>query len=60
MQEDLQYDDGIIEVLELPDALRRHPNLILGDMEREDLFDDLIFESLCHAIDEAIEGSCKH
>jgi DNA gyrase/topoisomerase IV subunit B len=38
--------------------VRCRPSAYLGDLEREDLFDDLIFEALCHSIDEAIEGNC--
>jgi DNA gyrase/topoisomerase IV subunit B len=55
----LQYDDDIV-VLEGVDAIRCRPGLYLGVLEREDLFDNLIFEALCHAIDEAIDDSCKY
>ena len=34
--------------------------MYLGKLEREDLFDDLIFEALCHAIDESLDDRCKH
>jgi DNA gyrase/topoisomerase IV subunit B len=46
---------NIIEGLEI---IRCRPSAYLGDLERGDLFDDLIFEALCHSIDEAIEGNC--
>jgi DNA gyrase/topoisomerase IV subunit B len=49
-----------IEVLPGLEAIRRRPSLYLGELERENLFDDLILESLCHAVDEAVELSCKH
>jgi DNA gyrase/topoisomerase IV subunit B len=49
-----------IEVLPGLKAIRRRPHMFLGELEREDLFDDLILEALCHAIDEAIERNCQH
>lgn len=60
MENESQYDDDIIVVLELPDAIRCRANMYLGNLEREDLFDDLIFEALCHAIDESLDDRCKH
>jgi DNA gyrase/topoisomerase IV subunit B len=47
-----------IEVLPGLEAVRRRPQLYLGELGREDLFDDLILESLCHAIDEAMDSNC--
>jgi DNA gyrase/topoisomerase IV subunit B len=60
MENELQYDDSIIVVRELPDAILYRPHLHLGDLEREDLFNDFIFEALCHAIDESLDDRCKH
>jgi DNA gyrase/topoisomerase IV subunit B len=51
MKNDLKYDDSEIVVLEGVDAIRCRPNQYLGKLQREDLFYDLIFEALCHAID---------
>jgi DNA gyrase/topoisomerase IV subunit B len=60
MEDESEYDDGNIVVLEGLDAIRCRPAMYLGGLERDDLFDDLIFESLCHAIDEAIDDGCKY
>ena len=60
MQDESEYDDGDIVVLEGLDAIRCRASMYLGRLEREDLFDDLIFEALCHAIDEALDDRCKH
>jgi DNA gyrase/topoisomerase IV subunit B len=59
MEIDSQYDESEIVVLDAIDAIRCHTNLYLGQLERDDLFDDLIFESLCHAIDEKLLGKHK-
>jgi DNA gyrase/topoisomerase IV subunit B len=47
-----------IEVLTWSEALRRRPTQYLGELGREGLLEDLIFEALCHAVDEAINGNC--
>jgi DNA gyrase/topoisomerase IV subunit B len=47
-----------IEILSGLETIRRRPHLYLGDLGRENLFDDLILEALCHAIDEAMESNC--
>ncbi len=60
MENQSEYDDGNIVVLEGLDAIRCRASMYLGELERADLFDDLIFEALCHAIDEAIDDRCKH
>jgi DNA gyrase/topoisomerase IV subunit B len=60
MENESQYDDSTIVVLEGLDAIRCRATMYLGELEREDLFDDLIFEALCHAIDEAIDDHCKY
>ncbi|XGV98014.1 MAG: hypothetical protein ACAF41_03570 [Leptolyngbya sp. BL-A-14] len=49
-----------IEILSSVEAVRLRPELWLGDLGRESLFEDLIFEALCHAIDEALDHCCKH
>ncbi|MGG6295763.1 hypothetical protein ACQ4M4_15350 [Leptolyngbya sp. AN02str] len=49
-----------IEILSSVEAVRRRPVLWLGDLKRENLFEDLIFEALCHALDEALEHRCRH
>jgi DNA gyrase/topoisomerase IV subunit B len=46
MENESQYDDSKIVVLEGLDAIRCRPTMYLGKLEREDLFDDLIFEAL--------------
>jgi DNA gyrase/topoisomerase IV subunit B len=48
-----------IEILSGLETIRRRPQLYLGDLGRENLFDDLILEALCHAIDEAMESNCR-
>ena len=60
MEYESEYDDGDIVVLEGLDAIRRRTDMFLGSLERDDLFDDLIFEALCHAIDEALDDRCKY
>ncbi|MBE7382761.1 MAG: hypothetical protein F6J95_015270 [Leptolyngbya sp. SIO1E4] len=47
-----------IEILPGLEAVRRRPQLYVGELKRKDLFDDLILESLCHAIDEAVDSNC--
>jgi DNA gyrase/topoisomerase IV subunit B len=60
MENELQYDDSNIVVIEGSDAIRCRASKYLGELERADLFDDLIFEALCHAIDESLDDRCKH
>jgi DNA gyrase/topoisomerase IV subunit B len=60
MEVESQSDESEIVVIETIDVIRCRTHLFLGKLERDDLFDDLIFEALCHAIDEAIDGSCKY
>jgi DNA gyrase/topoisomerase IV subunit B len=60
MEDKSEYDDGDIVVIEGVDAIRRRTDMFLGKLERDDLFDELIFEALCHAIDEALDDRCKH
>jgi DNA gyrase/topoisomerase IV subunit B len=57
-EQDWQEAESEIVVLEGLDAIRIRPNLYLEGIERADLFDDLIFESLCHAIDEVVDDRC--
>jgi DNA gyrase/topoisomerase IV subunit B len=38
--------------------IRDRPKFWLGDLSRVGLFEDFIFEALCHAIDEVIDGNC--
>jgi DNA gyrase/topoisomerase IV subunit B len=54
------YSANEIQVLPGLAHVRRRPQMYIGDLNRESLFEDLILESLCHAIDEAIEGRCKN
>jgi DNA gyrase/topoisomerase IV subunit B len=60
MEDKSEYDDSNIVVLEGLDAIRCRPTVYLGELERDDLFDELIFESLCHAIDEALDDRCQY
>jgi DNA gyrase/topoisomerase IV subunit B len=48
-----------IEILPGLEAVRRRPQLYLGELGRENLFDNLILESFCHAIDEAMDSNCR-
>lgn len=56
--ENISADD--IEVLEGLEPIRRRAQMYVGDLSRAELPSDLILASLCHAIDEAMEGNCKH
>ncbi len=49
-----------IEILSSVEAVRCRPWMWLGELKRENLFEDLILEALCHAIDEALDQRCKH
>jgi DNA gyrase/topoisomerase IV subunit B len=53
------YSVENIQVLQGLEYVRRRPHLYVGELEREELFDDLILEALCHAIDEAVDLNCK-
>jgi DNA gyrase/topoisomerase IV subunit B len=48
-----------IEVIPGLEAIRRCPEFYLGNLERKELFEALVFEALCHAINEAINHHCK-
>jgi DNA gyrase/topoisomerase IV subunit B len=54
------YRAGDIQVLPALESVRRRPRMYVGELERKELFDDLILEALCHAIDEAADLNCKH
>jgi DNA gyrase/topoisomerase IV subunit B len=54
------YSAKNIQVLPGLEVVRRRPRMYVGELEREELFDDLILEALCHAIDEAVDLNCKH
>jgi DNA gyrase/topoisomerase IV subunit B len=53
------YSVENIQVLQGLEYVRRRPHLYVGELGREELFDDLILEALCHAIDEAVDLNCK-
>jgi DNA gyrase/topoisomerase IV subunit B len=53
------YSAANIQVLQGLEHVRRRPHMYVGELEREELFDDLILEALCHAIDEAADLNCK-
>jgi len=55
-----EYDSNKIEVLKGLEPVRRRPGLYLGDLDEPNLTTRLAFQSLCHAIDEFIEGNCKN
>jgi DNA gyrase/topoisomerase IV subunit B len=57
MDENLEMELIVLEGL---DTIRYRPNVYLGELKREDLFDDLIFEALCHAIDESVDNRCRN
>jgi DNA gyrase/topoisomerase IV subunit B len=49
-----------IEIVSAVAAVRCRPQLYLGELQRDELFDDLILEALCHAIEAGIDRTCNH
>lgn len=58
MEEQSPHNSAQGLALSLSKAIRRNPDRFLGNLERDGLLEELAFESLCHAIDEAIDGNC--
>ena len=56
MTKTTQYSDDYIEVIPGLDAVRVRPQIYLKDIQ---VPDELIFQALCHAIDEALDGKCS-
>ena len=54
-----EYDSSEIEVLKGLESVRRRPSLYLGDLDAPNLTTRLAFQTLCHAVDEFIDGNCK-
>jgi DNA gyrase/topoisomerase IV subunit B len=48
----------VIKMLTAQELIRKRLDMFLGDIKRVSLFEELVFESLCHAFDEAIDGDC--
>jgi len=47
-----------IEVLHGLEAVRRRPEMYLASLDTANVADGLLFEALCHAFDEALDGAC--
>lgn len=47
-----------IEVLEGLEPIRRRPLVYIGDLSNKHITTTLLFQALCHAVDEAIDGHC--
>ncbi len=54
-----EYNSSEIEVLKGLEPIRRRPALYLGDLDAPNLTTRLAFQTLCHAVDEFIDGNCK-
>lgn len=54
-----EYDANNIEVLSLPEHVRRRPQLYFQDILASGTLDALPFEMACHAIDEYFDGNCR-
>lgn len=53
-----EYGAEDIIVLQGLTAVLKRPAMYLGDIERDTLGTELIMESLCHALDEHLDGNC--
>jgi DNA gyrase/topoisomerase IV subunit B len=56
----ISTDYGEIEILSSVEVVRRRPEMWLGDLSQKSLLADLIFEALCHALDEVLDGRCHY
>jgi len=54
-----EYDSSNIQVLKGLESVRKRPALYLGDLDSPDLTTRLAFQTICHAVDEVIEGNCS-
>ena len=57
VKKDLDNTLGI-KIISGAKAVRSRINLYLGELNRKTLYEELLFESFCHAIDEAVENHC--
>ncbi len=55
-----EYDSSQIKVLKGLEPIRKRPEFYLGDLDAPGLNTRLAFQTLCHAVDEAVEGNCNH
>ncbi len=56
--EDYTVDN--IQILKGLEGIRRRPGMYIRNIEKDDVCDDLVFETLCHAIDEFMDGNCTY
>lgn len=54
-----KHDLQEIEVLPWPEPIRRRSHLYVGDLLDPNVSTTFLFQSLCHVIDEAIDGHCS-
>ena len=54
-----EYNASEIDVLTGLEPVRKRPSMYLGDLSNPNLTTRLAFQTLCHAIDESIEGNCN-
>lgn len=47
-----------IEILEGLEPIRRRPFMYIGDLSNKHITTTLLFQALCHAVDEAVDGHC--
>lgn len=57
LEKDLDNTLGI-KIISGAKAVRSRIHLYLGKLNRQTLYEELLFESFCHAIDEAVENNC--
>lgn len=55
-----EYGSEDIIVLQGLTAVLKRPAMYLGDIERDTLGSELVMESLCHALDEHLDGKCRN
>ena len=54
-----QYDSSKIEVLKGLEPVRKRPGMYLdGDLDNSITLNQLVKESICHAVDEYVDGNC--
>jgi DNA gyrase/topoisomerase IV subunit B len=57
---DLELLPNDIKVMTGLEGIRLRPRMYIKDFEQEDTCDRLVFETLCHAIDEFVDGHCRY
>jgi DNA gyrase subunit B len=55
-----EYSESDIQSLDSLDAIRLRPRLYLSECFEENNLNSIAVESLCHAIDEHIDGNCSN